>query len=48
MKKLRTIPRLGVRQEQLIFRCPSCKGVDTKEVKRVAKGASAGTPIIKK
>jgi hypothetical protein len=36
MKHFRTISKLGVRQEQRIFVCPSCKGVDTKEVKRVA------------
>jgi hypothetical protein len=36
MKHFRTISRFGVRLEQFMFRCPSCKGVDTKEVKRVA------------
>jgi hypothetical protein len=36
MKHFRTISRLGVRPEQLMFLCPSCKGVGTKEVKRVA------------
>jgi hypothetical protein len=36
MKHLRTIPKLGARLEQLIFVCPSCEEVDTKEVKRVA------------
>jgi hypothetical protein len=36
MKHLRTIPKLGVRLEKLIFVCPSCKEVDTKEVKPVA------------
>jgi hypothetical protein len=36
MQYLRTIPKLGVRREKLIFVCPSCKDVDTKEVKRVA------------
>lgn len=35
MKHLRTIPKLGVRQEKLIFVCPSRKGL-TKEVRRVA------------
>ena len=35
MKHLRTLPRLGVRLEKLIFVCPSCKGVDTKEGKPV-------------
>jgi len=34
MQHLQTISELGVRPEQLIFVCPSCKGVDTKEVKR--------------
>ena len=32
MQHLRTIPKLGARLEQLIFVCPSCKGVDTKEL----------------
>jgi hypothetical protein len=32
MKHLRTLPKLGVRQEKLIFVCPSCKGVGTKEL----------------
>jgi hypothetical protein len=36
MKHFRTISRLGVRPEKLMFRCPSCKGVDTKEVRLVA------------
>jgi hypothetical protein len=36
MKHFRTISRLGVRPETFMFRCPSCKGVDTKELKRVA------------
>ena len=36
MKHFRTIARLGVRLEQFMFRCPSCKGVETKELKRVA------------
>ena len=36
MKHFRTISRLGVRPEKFMFRCPSCKGVDTKEVKLVA------------
>ena len=36
MKHFRTISKLGVRPEQLIFVCPSCKGVDTKELMRVA------------
>jgi transposase len=36
MKHFRTISRLGVRPEQFMFRCPSCKWVDTRELKRVA------------
>ena len=36
MKHVRTIEKLGVRPQQFIFVCPSCKGVDTKEGKRVA------------
>ncbi len=32
MEHLRTIPKLGARLEQFIFVCPSCKGVDTKEM----------------
>jgi hypothetical protein len=36
MKHFRTISRFGVRPEQFMFRCPSCKGVDTKQVERAA------------
>jgi hypothetical protein len=36
MALVRTIPKLGVRPEKLIFVCPSCNRVDTKEVKRGA------------
>jgi hypothetical protein len=32
MRHLRTIPQFGVRLEKLIFVCPSCKEVDTKEL----------------
>jgi hypothetical protein len=32
MKLLRAIPKLGVRAEQLIFLCPSCKAVDIREL----------------
>ena len=32
MMHLRTLPKLGVRPEKLIFVCPSCKGVDTKQL----------------
>jgi hypothetical protein len=43
MERFRTIRELGVFPERHIFVCPSCKGVDTKDVKRVRKGASVGT-----
>jgi hypothetical protein len=36
MQHFRTISRLGIRPERFMFLCPSSKGVDTKEVKRVA------------
>jgi hypothetical protein len=36
MKHLRTIAKLGVRPQQLIFVCPSCKGINTKELRQVA------------
>jgi hypothetical protein len=36
MQHFRTISRLGIRPERFMFLCPSCKGVDTKEVKWVA------------
>jgi hypothetical protein len=36
MKHFRTISELGVRPEQLVFVCPSCKGIAAKEVMRVA------------
>jgi hypothetical protein len=36
MKHFRTIAKLGMRPEQHIFVCPSCKGVDNKELTRVA------------
>ena len=32
MDLVRIIPKLGVRREKLIFVCPSCKGLDTKEM----------------
>ncbi len=44
MKYLRTIPKLGVRPEKLIFHCPSCKGVDTKELISVTRPT---TPCLK-
>ena len=36
MSHFSTILKIGVRPERLIFVCPSCKGVDNKELKRVA------------
>jgi hypothetical protein len=44
MKHFRTISKLGVRPEQLIFVCPSYKGVDTKELISVTPPA---TPCLK-
>jgi len=35
MKHSRTVLEFGVRRERLIFVCPSCKAVDTKELRRV-------------
>jgi hypothetical protein len=32
MKHLRTLPKLGVRPKKLIFVCPSCKEVETREL----------------
>lgn len=34
MKHSRTISKSGVRRERLIFVCPSCKAVDSKELRR--------------
>ena len=36
MNHCRTIAKLGVRHKQHVFVCPSCKAVDTKELKQVA------------
>jgi hypothetical protein len=36
MKHVRTVAKLGLRPNQFIFVCPSCKGVDSKEGKRAA------------
>ena len=44
MDLVRTIPKLGVRPEKLIFHCPSCKVVDTKELIFVTPPA---TPCLK-
>jgi hypothetical protein len=32
MEFVRTIPKLGILPELLVFHCPSCKEVDTKEL----------------
>jgi hypothetical protein len=32
MDLVRTIPKLGVLPELIVFHCPSCKDVDTKEL----------------
>ena len=36
MKHVRTIPKLGVRLEQFIIVCPSCEGIDSREVHKPA------------
>lgn len=36
MKHFRTVAKLGVRPERFIFVCPSCNGVDSRELKQVA------------
>jgi 5-methylcytosine-specific restriction endonuclease McrA len=46
MKHFRTIAKHGVRPEQFMFLCPSCKAVDTKESKRRREGASVGASSI--
>jgi hypothetical protein len=33
MKQCRTIPKLGLHPELLIFVCPSCKEVEAKELR---------------
>jgi hypothetical protein len=42
MKNLRTIPKLGVRPEKVIFHCPSCKGADTRKLSGWCKAALFG------
>jgi len=44
MKHFRTIPGLGVRQQQLMFVCPSCKAVDTR-VRRIFRVPRDDAPI---
>ena len=36
MRHFRTIPKLGARLEQLMFACPSCEQIETKEVHKHA------------
>jgi hypothetical protein len=36
MKRFRTIAKHGMRSQQFVFICPSCKGIDTREVTRAA------------
>jgi hypothetical protein len=44
MRHLRTVPKIGVRQEKLIFACPSCKEVDTKEIKSTRRDTGSSVP----
>ncbi len=44
MDLVRTIPKLGVLPELIVFHCPSCKGVDTKALISVTPPA---TPCLK-
>jgi hypothetical protein len=41
MKQCRTIPKLGLRLELLIFVCPSCKEVEAKELRNWRKFAQS-------
>jgi hypothetical protein len=44
MDLARTIPKLGVLPELIVVHCPSCKGVDTKELISV----TSGSPLLEK
>jgi uncharacterized Zn finger protein (UPF0148 family) len=44
MKLVRAIPRLAALPEVLLFSCPSCNQVETKEAKRVSVVTSASVP----
>ena len=44
MRHLRTVPKLGVRQEKLIFVCPSCKEVDTREIRSTRRDTGSSVP----
>ena len=44
MKHLRTLPKLGVRPEKLIFVCPSCKEVHTKELIKTRHETASNVP----
>jgi hypothetical protein len=44
MRHLHTIPQVGVRLEKLIFVCPSCEEVDTKELIRARHEIASNFP----
>jgi hypothetical protein len=44
MKLVRAIPRLAALPELLLFSCPSCNQVETKEAKRVGMVTPASIP----
>jgi hypothetical protein len=45
MKHFSTISKLGVRPDQFIFVCPSCKGIGTKGARRLAQGYLSRHPV---
>ncbi len=47
MKHVRTIPRLGVRPKLLVFVCPSCREVDVREHKTLARKKAPAKKIAK-
>ena len=44
MELVRTIPRLGVLPELLVFHCPSCKEVDAKELMNTRHKTASNVP----
>jgi len=44
MELVRTIPKLGVLPELLVFHCPSCKEVDTKELMSTRHETASNVP----
>jgi hypothetical protein len=44
MELVRTIPRLGVLPELLVFHCPSCKEVDAKELMSTRHETASNVP----